>query len=186
MRDVAEGNSITQVPKQVDFLVNLCPKKEVAVQAGGWQGTAPLLLSKHFSLVYTYEPEIRNYSILVDSIEDRNIIPMFGLLWNERGTGGLTLFSPNNSGDYRSQPDGNIPRHKIDDLQLPSCDLIWLDVQGDEHEALLGASDTINKYHPVIGFERHRKQPHSSDVGKFLMTLGYKYAGKKFQDRFYV
>jgi len=187
--EIAIHNAQHIVPEQVSYLLNLCKRRNVAIQAGGWKGSAPLLLSNYFSLVYTYEPSISNYKVLVESIGEKNIIPIFGLLWNEHGTGGLTLYSNNNSADYRSIPNGNIPRYLIDDLGLNECDLIWLDVQGDEYEAIVGALKTIKEYKPIIGFELARakhKCPQSQDLNKYLLSLGYKYHGSCGLDRFYI
>ena len=46
-----------------------------------------------------------------------------------------------------------MPTVIIDELDLPSCGLIQLDVEGYEYFALLGARRTIEKYHPVIMVE---------------------------------
>ena len=186
MSDPAVNNALEIVPDQVEYLLKLCKEKHVAVQAGGWQGDAPLLLALHFDLVYTYEPAIENYGELVKSIDDQNIIPMFGLLSDKRGTGGVFKNKKNNSGDYRSKEGGAIPRYMIDDLGLEQCDLIWLDIQGDEWEALHGASRTIEEFHPVIGFEHSPKKcPQTHDVDQLLTSLGYEYVGHSHLDRFY-
>ena len=58
-----------------------------------------------------------------------------------------------NAGDGYLDGDGDIPTVKIDDLNLESCDLIWLDIQGHETEAIEGGWKTIEQFHPVIVLE---------------------------------
>jgi hypothetical protein len=58
--------------------------------------------------------------------------------------------------------EGLVPLIALDDLRfmavddgltLPSIDLIYLDVEGHEMHALIGAHQTIKKFRPVICFE---------------------------------
>ena len=42
----------------------------------------------------------------------------------------------------------------LDELNLPRVDFIKIDIEGMEMEALSGARDTINKYHPVLLIEK--------------------------------
>ena len=187
MKDRAVGNATDIVPQQVEYLLKLCKNRRVAVQAGGWKGAAPALLSDYFDLVYTYEPVISNYECLVRHVWDLiNVIPMFGLLSDKRGRGGVYQHTEHNTGDFRSKEKGDIPRYMIDDLGLDACDLIWLDIQGDEYEALNGALRTIDEFSPVIGFEYAKsKCPQTGDVDAMLVGLGYEFVGTNHLDRFY-
>jgi hypothetical protein len=58
-----------------------------------------------------------------------------------------------NYGGFFVNGIGNIPTIRIDDLGLPVCDFIHLDIEGFEGEALLGGLNTINKFKPLIGLE---------------------------------
>jgi len=51
-------------------------------------------------------------------------------------------------------------------LGCTDVDLIYLDIEGAETDALLGATDTIAKYRPVIGLEDKKNQ--------FYRRFGYK------------
>jgi FkbM family methyltransferase len=184
MSDPAILNSLEMVPKQAHFAQSLCDKKRIAIQAGGHRGAAPLELIKYFDVVYTYEPDITNFKILVGAIGYHRIIPTFGVLCDSHGTGGLQNNSKNNSGDFRSKPNGDIPRHKIDDLKFDSCDLIWLDVQGDEYVALEGGRDTVQECAPIIGIESKNSQP-APKVEEYLDRHGYIFVGSVGLDMFY-
>lgn len=51
--------------------------------------------------------------------------------------------------------DGGIRLQKIDDLSLPACRLIKIDVEGMELEVIEGARETIQRLHPVVCLEAH-------------------------------
>ena len=66
----------------------------------------------------------------------------------------------------------------IDNLNLPGCDLIQLDVEGYELNALLGAEKTIKKYYPVLCVEfcekwLNRYDASSDKVLELLTKWGY-------------
>lgn len=184
--DPSDANAVSQVVKQAKYASELCDKRlGTAIQAGGHKGAAPLQLIKYFDLVYTYEPCIDNFKILVSKISG-NIIPMFGLLYDRHGRGGIEQHDKNNSGDYRTTDFGKIPRYRIDDLNLKSCDLIWLDTQGSEYEIILGAQQTIERCKPIIGFEDcPTKCPQTHDLDLHLKSLGYEFIKAVNLDRFY-
>lgn len=64
----------------------------------------------------------------------------------------------------------------IDDLDLESCDLIQLDVEGYEHEVLTGAIKTIEKFKPTISVER------GGGLIDFLKPYGYQEVARTFDD----
>jgi FkbM family methyltransferase len=68
----------------------------------------------------------------------------------------------------------------LDSLNLEGCDFMKIDVEGSEGIALMGATDTIKKYKPVIMFEHNQtKIVPSNDGHEFspfyiLSGLGYR------------
>ncbi len=42
---------------------------------------------------------------------------------------------------------------RLDAMDLPECDLIWLDVEGYELYALMGAEQTIERFWPAVIIE---------------------------------
>lgn len=61
---------------------------------------------------------------------------------------------------------------KLDDLNLPACHVIKLDVEGMEQKVLEGAQNTIKKFRPLIYTENDR-QDKSADLISYLDNLGY-------------
>ena len=62
------------------------------------------------------------------------------------------------------------PEFTIDQLNLPACDFIQLDVEGYEINVLHGAAKTIEKYKPGISCENGN----GVGIPQFLAQYGYK------------
>ena len=74
---------------------------------------------------------------------------------------------------------GFIPTIILDNLNLPDCNLIQLDVEGYEFNALLGAIETIKKFKPVLCIEfcekwLNRYNTNSENILNLLNKLNYK------------
>lgn len=133
----------------------VCRGFAVAVQAGGNCGVWPLALADRFQQVYTFEPEPLNYQCLSENCKGRtNVVVSNQALGYARTSVGIGYpEGRDNMGACAVTPDGTIPLVRIDDLQLDACDLIQLDIEGFEVEALKGARQTIAAYHPVLMVE---------------------------------
>jgi len=58
-------------------------------------------------------------------------------------------------------------------LAVPRVDFMKADIDGAERHALMGARDTIAKYHPRIAFCVHRNPDDPEVIGNFLRTFGF-------------
>jgi FkbM family methyltransferase len=67
--------------------------------------------------------------------------------------------------DYKNTV--NVRKLTLDEFSLPRVDLIKIDVEGMELEALEGASRTINQSHPIMLIEKIK-----ADAGKLRQWLG--------------
>lgn len=129
--------------------------RKVCVQAGGNCGVWPRLLSREFKTVYTFEPDPTNFMYLCRNVPEFNVVKFNAALGYGRRCIS-TVFPPNETGNIgalQCEDGGNIPTLRIDDLGLPACDLIQLDIEGMEILALMGAVETIKKFSPVIMIE---------------------------------
>ena len=164
------------VPETISSYVS---NKDVVIQAGGNAGMYPRLYENYFNTVYTFEPDPLNFFCLVQNTTGKTI-KFQSCLGNQRKLVNLSnrTYTENaNCGGFHVQGSGNIPTTRIDDLNLLSCDLIHLDIEGYEHEALLGGELTIKKYYPVIALElinlSQRYQTTDQAIRDLLCSWGY-------------
>lgn len=122
----------------------------VMVQAGGNCGQYVREFARWFGTVYTFEPDPLNFLCLTLNCGN-NVIKTQACIGNDKKF--VNLNHSNDAGAIHVEGQGNVPTVIIDELDLPSCGLIQLDVEGYEYFALLGARRTIEKYHPVIMIE---------------------------------
>lgn len=163
------------VPTKISKLV---PDKKIVVQAGGNMGYYVKQYADLFETVYTFEPDPVNFYCLNLNIPDLNVIKIQSCLGNDHNCVSLKVKS-RNRGKNHIQGQGILPTLKIDDLNLPGCDLIHLDIEGYELFALQGGMQTIVKYRPVIAVEYfskccNRYNYSLEDLEQFLFSLGYK------------
>ena len=179
-------------------VLSLVPNKRVAVQAGGCLGVFAKHLASCFEHVYTFEPSPSMFSTLVWNVPEENVIKFQAALGSRhemvdpvcklRGNDGKTVL---HCGMTHLVPNqGYVPTIRLDDLALPACDLIYLDVEGYELFALQGARETITKYKPVIACEINRGIEYFGISGDDLRThirlLGYRFHDRHRSDEVWV
>ena len=141
----------------LEYSLKHVKEKKVCIQAGGNVGVWSKRLSGIFDVVYTFEPDPENFNCLARNVPEHNVIKFNAGLGNEHEM--ITVKPPNvaeenNCGAYQVFKEGFTPTLKIDDLNLPQCDFICLDIEGYELFALQGAIETIEKFKPVIALEQ--------------------------------
>lgn len=139
-------------------IVNALRHRRVAVQAGGYVGVFPQSLSKYFNEVVTFEPVPENWECLVKNTENvSNISRHNCALGNKQESVKIKVAKPGNCGAIQLEAckDGEIQVSTLDSFELNNVDLLWLDVEGFEVKALLGARATIQKTKPVIVLENN-------------------------------
>ena len=151
VEDYIVGRRMTDVAVATEFVRT----KGIAVQAGGHVGIFPWQLSKTFGFVYTFEPIPEMYECL-----KRNTVYYPNILTHPRALGAqckLDVMDARRGGRSRiglgPGPGVEVMMTTIDVQRLPRCDLIYLDIEGYELEALKGAVRTIETFRPVIALE---------------------------------
>jgi FkbM family methyltransferase len=139
-------------PAALEIVYPHCRAFDVVVQAGGCCGVWPADLGRKFKTVYTFEPDPVNFRCLCANAPAENIYKFNAALGEHRGLVGMER-RPENIGAHRIDGAGTIPTLRIDDLGLATCDLIYLDIEGYELQALTGSQATILHCHPVIVIE---------------------------------
>jgi len=173
-----------------DHVFPACDQYRVAVQAGAGLGLWPCRMSATFGKVYTFEPHPELFYCVTHYAPQLNVIKFNAALGNDRKL--IQVAHPTrpwNYGGFHVQKEpGDIPTMRIDDLQLPICDLIMLDIEGQEFEALKGAEETIKRCYPVIVFEskagcfrRYGTDP--EQLYAFLQKYGYHHLKRMHRDK---
>lgn len=157
-------------------------KFNVVVQAGGYCGIFPRLLSQLFSVVYTFEPDPMNFHCLVMNCPIDNVIKIQGALGDKHEMVSIIRNHERNRGmnTVRSTKGSMVPTFRIDDMMLPECDLIQLDTEGYEYKILLGAMNTIETFKPTIIVEDT-----NSSIEDFLFQYDYRKCDVSHRDTVY-
>lgn len=172
--------------RDIDVILQHTEGRSVCVQAGGACGVWPAEFAKHFAAVYTFEPVPENWACLEKNIPD-NVTAFNSAIG--ANTGSVTMcrdaFEDKNAGAWYAKKGGDVPVMTIDSLELKACDLIQLDVEGFEPDAIQGAMKTIKQFKPVIVLEEKRL-PHMTgspdEARNILAKLGYKQVGEIHRD----
>ena len=156
-------------------------RRAVAVQAGGNCGVYASQYAEQFKSVYTFEPEYLNFHCLTHNLRQHKNTYKFQAFLGKgtENTSGITnpadQQSEANSGMFeRTTTTGHIAVLSIDNLGLTGCDLIHLDIEGGEHDALRGAEHTIRQFRPLICLEWFQNR---DQLSQLMDSLNYKEVG---------
>lgn len=150
--DVDAAPALFETIRDLEIVYPYCKGFDIAVQAGGNCGLWPRAMAAKFKTIFTFEPDPTNFRCLCANASQENVIKFNAALGDEHEMIGLHR-RERNIGAHFVQGAGPIPTLLIDDLALPACDLIYLDVEGRESHALRGAIQTICRARPVIVIE---------------------------------
>jgi FkbM family methyltransferase len=168
---------VEDIPKIMAYVDN----HSVCVQAGGACGVWPYYFAKYFEVVYTFEPHPDNFKCMVQNVDREYVGCQQAALGAEEGTGSLAIHETElgNAGAYYIRNGDDVKITTIDNLQLPNCGLIQLDVEGSELDALVGAQMTLKRCRPTVVIEI-KPLPQLVERGEsptaahdFLKTIGY-------------
>lgn len=147
--------------------------RNVIITAGANCGLYARLYSGIFQYVYAFEPDPANFHCLVNNCQTDNVIKMQCALGSERKPISLYRKDMSNVGMHvvDDNTPGMIPMITIDSLNLHMCDVIQLDVEGYEHNVLLGAEETVEKFKPVLILENGEEDNISEFMRKHKYTI---------------
>jgi len=162
-----------------------CRQKRLCVQAGGNVGYYVRMYADMFDQVISFEPDPLNFHCLQKNITSSNVKAINACVGDSNGQLSLVR-SKWNCGYVRVAGSGQIPTHRIDDLQLEVCDLIHLDIEGYEYNALLGATSTMSRCSPVVAFEsKNLSENYGHSLAKIkdlMRSHGYEQVGEIYMD----
>jgi FkbM family methyltransferase len=181
--------------EHLEKVLTLVPGRTAAVQAGANLGLFPKRLSEVFETVYTFEPDPELFEVTCQNAPARNIVKFQAALGETRGLVGTCRIrrdgKPNHhEGITHVVPGGVLPTLRIDDLGLRVCDLIYLDIEGSELDALRGAQETLRRCRPVVAVEINKNLKFvgltEEQVTGFIHDRGYRFVLNVGSDRAFV
>lgn len=171
----------------MDHALKHCRKFDLAIQAGGNMGVWALALAAKFGRVITFEPDPMNFRALVHNTSTAaNILSLPCAIGDNGGEWCGLDREAGNAGAHQVTAGDQAPIITIDSLNLPALDLLYLDIEGFEMLAIMGAIETISKFKPVIAIEdkglsvRYGKK--QGDAERFLASYGYQVTARPHRD----
>jgi len=176
-------NKFQHIPDNISRYVD---NKNVIIQAGGNAGFYVKRYSELFNKVYTFEPDPLNFFCLNLNCTSPNVYKYQAFLGSSHECKSLnnTYSSLGHGGSHViHNSTGDIPTLRIDDLNLKTCDLIHLDIEGYELFAILGAVETLARCKPTVCIEdfepwKQRYNTSLEQVEGVLFSFGYKRVGQ--------
>lgn len=178
---------IHQELPDLDAAIAYAKGRDAAVQAGGNVGVWAAHLAKKFAIVDTVEPVAANYECLVRNVP-ANVRHGMAVFGDRPGRIAMETVGGNAGAHYIAPgAAGSIPVLTIDGLGLDACDLICLDVEGYEPQALWGAEQTIRRFKPAILIEEKGLSATYYGIPRdtaeqWLVGLGYRVREKRRAD----
>lgn len=181
----------------VSVLLEHTEGRGLIIQAGGNVGVYAMALSSHFEHVITYEPDRANFNCLERNLGAHDnlcrVTAYRAALGEHRGVCTPTVVEHGNCGAHRVAFDtGVVPVVTIDDgARLDGkVAAIWLDVEGSELFALMGAVKTITAHRPTIviedkGLDALFFNVPPGSVQAFLASLGYTQVARNGRDKIF-
>ena len=181
-----------------DDILDSCPGRGIAIQAGGNCGLYARWYSNHFTRVFTFEPTALSFLALAcNSVAapKQNIFCFNAGLGDVEGYASCHDRTKDNCGADSYTPidqemlvlsgtqDGAAPLVRLDDIALAwgKVDIIHLDIEGMEQFVITGASKLIVREHPVIILETP-----NNDTKRMLDGWGYKFHKKIHSDQIFL
>lgn len=176
--------------------------KDLAIDIGANVGLITRILTNNYDLVLGIEPSSKNRAaifrnqsigknnliIFPFAVSDRNGTDKLGISDTSCGANSLLKTELSNPDFYEE-----IKLIKLDDLVLNNkwlesrrVNLIKIDIQGYELQALKGATEIIKNHKPIILCEvETKKSSNEFEIETFLSTFGYKKVNNICHDRIF-
>ena len=164
-------------------LLQFLSPDDIVCDVGANIGTLTVMFARRVpqGAVYAFEPVRAHYQLLVTNVtlnELANAVPFQAAVGAASGrirVPRLDLSMPANLGAIALEnfTEGeDVPLIRLDDLELPRCGLLKIDVEGMELDVLRGAAQTVERCRPVI-FAENERTDRSGPLLDVLIDLGY-------------
>ena len=160
-------------------------KKLSVLDIGANIGNHTVFFAERFLKIFAYEPVLRNFKLLKLNTEDLENVEIFNygisdvseeknITINKDNMGGSNVV--NNSKNLESFEKIKLKNLNVENILSEKIGIVKIDVEGMEHQALLGISNIIKRDSPIILFENEDYKSIVSGNSKslnFLKSLGY-------------
>jgi len=171
-------------------LVKWVPERNLVIHAGGNCGVWSKIYSPLFKEVVTFEPNDINFECFKRNVNEANVtIYKAGLSDKEGFCKSVDGDGDKNYGALQiEEADEGIPMMTIDSLNL-NPDLIQLDVEGFEENAIRGARNTIMRSRPIIIIEQKKLAKNGmndAEIAIMIQRMGYFFAERVWSDNVFI
>ena len=150
--------------------IELCNKRDVALDIGANVGLWSRDLVKSFSRVIAFEPVALFRECLESNVTGENF-EVRPIALGDQDTMGTMVIAEDNSGSTHLDPEtigtGNIQVVRLDNLNFHNISYIKVDCEGYEYHILQGAEQTIRHCRPTMVIEQKSHANYSKDYGQF-------------------
>jgi FkbM family methyltransferase len=172
-------------PKELDLLSQIAKPGMDIVEAGANIGVHAIPLARrcHPGRLFAFEPQQRVFQVLCANLvlnDIENVIARPDACGERPGQAAVPDMNYGGDGNFggvslREAEAGGmlVPVVTIDSLNLPSCGLIKVDVEGFEAQVIRGAAETIARCRPRIYVENDRREK-QQELIQLLDGMGYR------------
>jgi len=150
--------------------IELCKKRDVALDIGANVGLWSRDLVKSFSRVIAFEPVALFRECLESNVTGENF-EVLPIALGDQDTQGTMIIIEDNSGATHLDPatmgTGDVQVVRLDSLNFQNISYIKVDCEGYEYRILQGAEQTIRHCRPIMVIEQKSHANYSKDYGQF-------------------
>lgn len=192
-RSIVVNNSYyeEEILKRVKAIVNNA-ENMIALDIGANIGNHSLFFAKElkYKEVHAFEPIESTYNILIKNVDYNNyrkkiITYKVGVGDKETKASIDKIYEGNRGGtSIKENINGNLLVRSIDSYSFKNVGFLKIDTEGFEDKVLLGASDTIDKFRPIVWVEV--RENNLNFVSKYFFDKNYKCVYQSWENRIYV
>ena len=137
---------------EVEIILQFVNQESFFVDIGANIGTHTCGVSPHVAQTFAFEPDTDNFYLLNANCgltQQQSVVPTKLALSNTNAKGSTQF----DYGKTTVVPGDDFHVTTLDDIQIPRCDFIKIDVEGFELEVLEGAQQTIARFRPSMLIE---------------------------------
>lgn len=150
------------------------PPSPVFIDAGAFQGETSLEFAKRYPSyggIRVFEPSSANADILVQQTYALHDLELHRVGLSDAT--GVARFASQMGSASQVSNDGDveIPMIRLDDLNLSHADLIKMDLEGGEYQALAGSANTILRYNSRLAIASYHHPRHFADIHSLMKQI---------------